>query len=277
MTVKGKVNAVFAGKYRSSFKGKGLELHEVREYVEGDDIRDIDWNTTARENKLYVKTYHESRELDIYLVVDLSGSMFFGSEQLKRDQALKFCATIALSALNSNDKVGLILFTDKVQRFIKAKKGKKHVLHILDELVRFPQNNDTTVSSSSFALLNHISKRHAVCFFVTDILDFESSREFKICSRRNDMIHVHIHDPAEEDLLDIDGIRYQDPECGSFLTLPSNNDFISKRFRHIVKEKERTLRKSLQGLGVDYLSLSTTDDCVRILTQFFKLRISRFH
>lgn len=278
LNVKGKVTEAFTGEYRSAFKGKGIEPSEVREYISGDSLNDVDWKSTAKAGKPYIKLYEETRELQTYLILDMSSSMEYGTrKQLKKDQAIKFCMVIALSTLNTNDKLGLIIFTDKVEKVIKANKGRKHVLSIIREITTFEDGMSKSTSiQEALDTINHIVKRHAVCFLITDEYKIHESSALKIASKKNDLVYVHISDPAEEVIPDIGLIEMQDKENHETLIVDSSNKTFRKEYSKHINQEKNNLYKELKKYNIDYLTLQTDSDIFKELSIFFRKRVQSF-
>ena len=213
------VNDVFAGQYHSAFRGRGMEFEEVSPYTIGDDVRLIDWNVSARFGEPFIKKFREERELTVMLVVDASRSGLFGSgRQFKLDVAAELCAVLAFSAIRSNDKVGLILFTDQVEKYVPAKKGTQHVLRIIRELLYHQPRRRGTKISEALHFLNRVTRRKSVCFLVSDFMDRDFEPALRIARRRQDLIPVIITDPRELELPDVGFIELQDPETGDGLS-----------------------------------------------------------
>lgn len=266
----------FFGKYKSSFRGSGIEHTESRRYSYGDSIKTIDWKTSARKNQTYTKLYEETREMEIFLVVDFSQSMFFGTKnRTKRDQAIQFCATIALSAVDSNDKVGLIIFSDSIQKIIPAKKGKKHTLSILSELIKHKSSEKCTNIQKPLQYINTISK-HSVCFFITDILDHELPKEIKYCCKKNDFIFVHTLDEAEKNIPKVGKLELEDSETGESIIIDSSSHEFHAMYEDFFKKNEIALKKTLYQNGGDYIRIYTDSDIFSSLNMYFKERINQY-
>ena len=276
ITTRGLVNQVFSGEYHSVFKGRGINFAEVREYHYGDDIRSIDWNVTARTGTPHVKLFEEERELTVMLLFDVSASGDFGSrERTKGDLAVEVCSLLAFSAIQNNDKVGLIIFSDRVEKFVPPRKGRRHVLRVLREMLYHePQGRETNLSVA-LEYLMHVMRRRAVVFVVSDFISPSFDRALAVAGRRHDVVALRIRDRRERRLPPIGLIELEDAETGArVLVNTSNRDFRSafRRMRGANKERlERTLRRS----KVDLVDLTPGRPYVDPLMRFFKDRASR--
>lgn len=270
------VNDVVVGEYRSVFKGCGMEFEEVREYEPGDDIRTIDWNVTARTGNAHIKRYVEEREMTAVLLVDLSLSGRFGSaQQLKIDLATEISAVLAFSAIKNNDKIGLLIFTDHVEMYIPAKKGKRHVLRVIRELLNFTPQAGGTDLAGALEFLNKVLKRKAVIFLVSDFIDTEFEHDLALTRSRHDLIPVRIRDPREITLPDVGLIELEDAETSERILVDTRRGNI----RDVFAARGRTQQESLSGLmrsmGVDTLDLSTDQPYMKDLMIFFRRRERR--
>ncbi|MBF0253263.1 MAG: DUF58 domain-containing protein, partial [Candidatus Omnitrophica bacterium] len=273
ITTTRKVMDVFAGRYQSVFKGSGMEFNEVREYNPGDEIRSIDWNVTARMGHPFVKKFIEERELTIIFLLDVSSSCRFGTRtRLKRDTAAELCSAIAFSAINNNDKVGMITFTDRVEEFIPARKGVKHVLRVIREsLYNEPKGIGTDINQA-LNYLNTVVKRRAVVFIVSDFIAGDFKKTLSAANSRHDVIAVRVKDPAEESIPDVGIINVHDAETGKNFVLDTSNPRIQKFYNkgsHEVQEKVKDIFKSA---GVDVIEINTNESYVDPLVKFFRLR-----
>lgn len=274
---KGLVNQVFSGEYHSVFKGKGMEFSEVREYQFGDDIRNIDWNVTARFGHPFVKVFEEERELTVILMIDLSGSLSFGTKQkTKQKVAAEISAILSFSALKNNDKVGLILFTDKIEKFVPPRKGRKHVLRIVREILSFkPEGNKTNIHSS-MEFLNHTIKKRSIVFFISDFIDEGYEKMLSVVSKKHDFIALSIEDKRENELVDVGLINFFDAETGNEFLIDSSN----KKFLEYYKKRKHdaaTKRKYLFRLNkIDSVNITSGEDYIKPLVQFFKIREKRW-
>ena len=270
------VNDVIVGEYRSVFKGRGMEFDEVREYIPGDDIRTIDWNVTARTGIPHVKRYVEEREMTAVLLVDLSLSGRFGSgDQLKSDLATEICAVLAFSAIKSNDKIGMLIFTDHVEMYIPPKKGKRHVLRVIRELLSFEPKAGGTDVAGALEFLNKVIKRKAVVFLVSDFIDTDYEHDLALTQSRHDMIPVRISDPREATLPDVGLIELEDAETGERIVIDTHRRRVRDAFAEGGRDEHEQFSGLLKRMGVDALELSTDRDYMRDLLGFFRRRERR--
>ena len=273
---RGLVNDLFGGEYHSIFKGRGMTFSEVREYNPGDDIRLIDWNVTARTGSPFVKVFEEERELTVFLVVDISASGEFGSgSQLKRDYGAEVASVLGFSAIKNNDKVGLILFSDRVEKYIIPKKGKSHVLRVIRELLyTVPKGSKTSIKVALDYLLK-VAKRKCVVFLISDFLDEGYLRSLKIANKKHDLITIQLLDPAELELPDMGLLKVEDPETGETLWIDTSSQKSMKQLRKEIGIKQSNFRKEIKKSGIDLISISTDEDFVDPLMSFFKSRENR--
>jgi uncharacterized protein (DUF58 family) len=269
------VNDMLAGQYQSVFKGHGMAFDEVRQYQAGDDIRLIDWNVSARLNDAYVKIFVEERELTVMLLVDMSGSGVFGSrEQTKRELAAEFAALLAFSAIKNNDRVGLIVFTDRVEKFVPPKKGKKHVLRVVTEILNYQPASTRTRLDSGLRFLGNVCRRRAVAFLISDFVDEGYEHSLKVAGKRHDLIPVSITDPLEEDFPDLGIVLVEDPETGEVEAVHASH-WLRRDYRHRVL-RERELREALfRRLKLDFINVRTDKPYLTPLVQFFQTREKR--
>lgn len=271
---RGLSNNVFAGEYHSAFKGRGMAFSEVREYQYGDDIRDIDWNVTARFSKPYVKVYEEERELTVMLLVDVSGSQDFGTiSQTKRQMTAEIAATLAFSAIQNNDKVGVIFFSDKIEKFIPPKKGRKHILLIIRELLDFqPESTKTDVGHAIEFMTNAIKKRSTVFL----LSDFEDSRNFRsqltIANKRHDVVALQLYDQRMAALPDVGIIKMRDAETGEDYYVDSSSKKVRQAHAEWWKNQQARLREMFTMSGIDNVSVRTDEDYVKALMGLFRRR-----
>ena len=270
---RGLSNQIFSGEYHSAFKGRGMTFSEVREYMPGDPIRSIDWNVTARFNQAYVKVFEEEREITLMLLIDCSGSENFGSKkQLKRELITEVAAVLAFSAAQNNDKVGVILFTDKVEKFIPPKKGKTHILRIIRELIDFKPENSGTDIKEALRFFTNVTKKRSIAFLMSDMMDNDFQKALQVASRKHDLVALIPRDKAEDVLPDLGLIPIKDFETGKFMWLNSSNLSVrrnySKKRDLKMNETAGVLRKS----GVDYTNIYTGESYVKLLMQLFKQR-----
>jgi len=276
LKTKGLVQTVFAGDYHSVFKGRGMNFDEVREYQPGDEIRAIDWNVTARLGTAFVKKFTEERELTVILVVDVSASGMFGSvSQSKRELAAEVACLIAFSAIRNNDKVGLLLFTDEVELFIPAKKGRSHTLRIIREILFFQPHGKRTDPALALDYLNRVVTRRAVVFFISDFQTGDFSRELAISGRRHDFIAVHVQDEREKVLPNVGIITLEDAETGEQIEINTGDRATRQHFTEMAEAKNADLKRTLQRSNIDTISLETGRDYLPGLRAFFKQRERR--
>jgi uncharacterized protein (DUF58 family) len=264
---------IFAGEYHSAFKGRGMTFSEVREYQYGDDIRSIDWNVTARFGHPYIKIFEEERELTVVLLIDVSGSREFGTvSKLKKDIFTEVAATLAFSTIQNNDKIGVIFFSDKIEKFIPPKKGKKHVLHIIRELIDFqPESNKTDIGGALRYFTNAI-KKSSTAFIISDLIDTDFEKELTIASRRHDVVALQVYDIRETELPDVGLIKLKDAETDERIWVDTSDKRLRTSYKHAWGESQLALQKSFTKSGVDMVSMSTSDDYVRTLMKLFKMR-----
>ena len=270
------VSDLFAGQYHSVFKGQGMEFQEVREYLPGDDIRTIDWNVTARMGHPYIKKFVEERELTVMLVVDISGSNDFGStNQIKRDLATEVAAVLAFAATQNNDRVGLVLFTGEVEHYIPPRKGTRHVLRVIRDVLYFkPQKNGTSISSA-LNFLNHISSRKTVTFLISDFIDVNFESALAVSAKRHDLISVLIRDNRERALPPAGLIEWEDAETGRRLLLDTSDGATRRAFDELYARRQRILSDTFRAKGVDVIELTTGKPYANELVRFFRLREKR--
>ena len=271
------VNDVFGGEYHSVFKGQGIEFAEVREYGVGDDIRFIDWNVTARTGKPYIKTFDEERELTVMLLVDASGSGRFGSRgTLKSELAAEVSAVLAFSAIKNNDRVGLIIFTDRIELYIPPEKGKKHVLRVIREILYFRPSGKKTDVSGAIEHVNNMLKRKAIIFLISDFMDEGYESALKITARKHDLIALIIRDEREDYLSDSGVIAFEDAETGELCYVDTSSRTVRKRYYAFLNRKRQELSDRLRRSGLDRISLTTGKPYEDELIRFFKQRMKQF-
>jgi len=293
------VNDTMVGAYLSHFKGRGMDFEELREYIPGDDVRDIDWNVTNRLGRPFVKRYREERELAAVLAVDVSGSSAFGSGNLsKREYAAEVAATLALSATRNGDKVALLLFTEQVELFIPPRKGRRHILRIVREMLTFTPKKRGTDIPAALAFLNHTLPRRSIVFLLTDFLESNGGRaggplpavgahgvtrptrrdviqELGITNARHDLVCLHLHDPRESQLPDAGLLTIEDAETGELLELDSGRGAVRQRFAALNENRLEQLDQSLNRTAVDTLRLNTVEPFAQPLQRFFEIRRGR--
>lgn len=271
------VSNVFSGEYQSVFKGRGMEFSEVREYQQGDDIRTIDWNVTARMGHPFVKKFVEERELTVMLLVDASSSGEFGTvKQMKGEIAVEICALLAFSAIKNKDRVGLIIFTDKIEKFIPPKKGRKHVLRVIRELLYFhPEHNQTDISVALTYLRNVVNRR-SVVFVVSDFMAKGYEKALKVAHQRHDIIPITITDPREMTLPKVGFIHLEDAETGEEMLIDTSNPVVRESFFGISSEEKRERDKLFKSINVDQIDITTDRSYIKPLMQFFRMRANKF-
>jgi len=266
---------IFAGEYHSAFKGRGMAFSEVREYQFGDDVRNIDWNVTARYNKPFVKIYEEERELTVMLLIDASGSREFGSmDKLKKNVITEISAILAFSAIQNNDKIGVIFFTDKIEKFIPPKKGRSHILRIISELIDFePEARGTDISGAIRYLTNAIKKR-CTAFIISDFIQKETALEnaLSIANNRHDIVALRIYDERETYLPNIGMVKLKDAETGNYSWIDTSDRKAREIYRKWWNDLSAQLDNSFQKSRVDYVNISTNHDYVKSLISLFKKR-----
>ena len=267
-------NNVFAGEYHSAFKGRGMSFAEVREYQIGDDVRDIDWNVTARTNRPHTKVYEEERELTVMMLVDVSGSSKFGTDlRTQRELLTEIVATIAFSALQNNDKVGLILFSDMIEKYIPPKKGRKHILYIIRELLDFDPSHLQTNVSAGLEFLMQVQRRHCIGFLLSDFIDtpdFET--QLSIATQKHDIVAVKAYDQRMKELPNVGLIKMQDAETGACVIVDTASQKVRDMHKNWWDNEVERLERMFRKTKVDYVSISTSEDYVKPLQTLFKNR-----
>ena len=268
---------IFAGEYHSAFKGRGMIFSKVREYQPGDDIRDIDWNVTARHNKPYVKVYEEERELTVMLLVDVSGSRNFGAcGEVKKERMAEIAATLAFSSIQNNDKVGVIFFSDKIEKFIPPKKGKKHILLIIREIINFePESSGTNIDVALQFMTNAIKKRCSA-FLISDFIDdHDYFKSMSIANRKHDLASIQVYDRRDAEMPDVGLVRVRDLERGTDRWLDTSSSSARKAYAKAWYERQQRLASVTARSGVDLASVTTDEDFVKALLGLFRRRGSR--
>tara|TARA_B100001250_G_scaffold375352_1_gene362865 strand:+ start:4907 stop:5770 length:864 start_codon:yes stop_codon:yes gene_type:complete len=264
-------NNLFTGQYHSAFKGKGMLFSEVRKYVPGDDVRDIDWNVTAKLSEPYIKVFEEERELTMMLVVDLSASEFFGtSSMLKRDVITEICAVLAFSAMQNNDKVGVLFFTDQIELFIPPKKGKKHILRIIRELINFKPKGKKTNISQACQYLNNVVKKKSIIFILSDFIDQNFSQSLSLLAKKHDLNGVRVFDKFEKNIFSIGLNLFFDPESGSYQWIDTSSKLVQKKIKNAYQKRLSYFRSSFLKNGASLVNISTEDSYVIKLLELFK-------
>jgi len=276
LKTRGIIDAALAGQYRSVFKGRGMNFEEVREYQPGDEVRTIDWNVTARYDEPYVKKFTEERELTVMLVVDVSASGLYGSVNLsKRELAAEIACLLAFSAMRNQDRVGLLLFSDKVELVLPPRKGRSHVLRIIREVLFFEPKHRGTAPGIALSYLNHILHRRSVVFLLSDFQAPDFSRELTATSRRHDLVAVPIIDPREDELLDVGRVTLEDAETGLQLEVNTSDASTRLAYRKAVLKREQSRLHQLRKRRIDTISLRTHQDYLPALRSFFRTRERR--
>jgi len=272
---KGLTNHIFSGEYHSAFKGIGMAFSEVREYQIGDDVRNIDWNVTARFDGPFVKVFEEERELTVMLLIDISDSANFGStEKSKKELSTEIAAVLAFSAIANNDKIGAIFFSDKIEKFIPPKKGRKHALMILRELIEFtPESKETDISFALSYFRNAI-KRRSIAFLISDFIDDKDYlQSLQIAKRKHDMVAIHLYDEAERTLPKMGIIRLENAESGQKEWINTQSKSVRNRYAASFDEQQKNIHYNLRKTGVDFASIATNESYVLPLMKLFKSRV----
>lgn len=270
------VNEIFAGQYSSVFKGRGMEFSEVREYMAGDDIRSIDWNVTARCGKPFVKKFVEERELTVILLVDASSSQKFGTrEKFKEELTAELASVLAFSAIRNNDRVGMIIFTDKVEKVIMPKKGRNHILRLIREILYFKPEGRGTNIAAALGYLNELWRRKSVVFILSDFQDSKFERALKVTSKRHDLVAINVSDLREKDIPGIGLISLEDAETGEPALVDTSDRFFIDKYLEGKQQKERELKQLFTKSNVDGIFVSTDKPYILPLVKFFKQREKR--
>ena len=265
---------IFAGEYHSAFKGRGMTFSEVREYQYGDDIRNIDWNVTARHNRPYVKIFEEERELTVMLMIDVSASRNFGTiSKLKKNQITEIAAVLAFSAIQNNDKIGVIFFSDKIEKFIPPKKGRTHILHIIRELIDFyPEDKQTDIEQALEYMTNSIKKR-CTCFVISDFIDeHDFAHALAIANRKHDVVALRVYDPRENQLPPVGMMYLKDAETGEQMWVDTSDKKLREAYEKYAFVREKELDAIFKRSGVDVANIRSDEDYVRALITLFKKR-----
>lgn len=266
---------IFAGEYHSAFKGRGMAFSEVREYQYGDDIRSIDWNVTARYNKPFVKIFEEERELTVMLLIDVSGSRDFGTtDKYKKNVITEIAAVLAFSAIQNNDKIGVIFFSDRIEKFIPPKKGRSHILHIIRELIDFePENRKTNVNQALEYLTNAIKKR-CTAFVISDFIDDNTGlqRALSVANNKHDVVGLRIFDQRERNLPNVGMLKLKDAETDEYLWVDTSSSNVRNSYAQWWKQHDMQLDQAFTKTGVDYVNIDTAEDYIKSLLTLFKKR-----
>ncbi|HTB07879.1 MAG TPA: DUF58 domain-containing protein [Bacteroidia bacterium] len=264
---------LFSGEYHTAFKGRGMSFSEVREYQPGDDIRSIDWNVTARFNHPYVKIFEEERELTVILLVDMSASESFGTQkQLKQEMITELCAVLAFSAIQNNDKIGVIFFTDVIEKFIPPKKGKSHILHIIRELIQFKPTSKKTNISMALRYFTNAIKKKSIAFLISDFMDRGFLDALKIASNKHDLVALRIYDKREKELPNMGLVKFKDAETGKIMWLDTASQKVRGHYNAAVREREDMLKDIFIKSGLDNVNVATNESYIGPLTTLFKKR-----
>ena len=265
---------IFAGQYHSAFKGKGMSFSEVREYQYGDDVRDIDWNVTARQNKPYIKVFEEERELTVMLLIDVSNSLDFGTvKQMKKDMVTEIAATLAFSAIQNNDKIGVIFFSDRIEKFIPPKKGRKHILYIIRELLDFKPESKRTDIKMAVEYLTNVIKKRCVTFMLSDFIDDNDYRNaLTIANRKHDIVAIQVYDRRLAELPDVGLMKVRDAETGHEQWIDTTSAKLRNAHHAWWKERQVRLAETFTKSNVDSVSVRTDQDYVKSLLNLFAKR-----
>ena len=264
---------MFSGEYHSAFKGRGMAFSEVREYQYGDDVRNIDWNVTARLNHPYVKVFEEERELTVMLLIDVSGSHLFGTtSQYKSELIAETAATLAFSAIHNNDKVGVVMFSDKIEKFIPPKKGSSHILRIIRELIGYKPEGRGTDISEALRYFTNITKKRSTAFLMSDMIDDDYENALKIAAGKHDLAVLRIDDPRERTLPNIGLTAFEDLESGTLQWIDTSSPLARKAYEEHYRHYEEKSEQLMQKYGIDHVTLTTGQDFVKPLIGLFKMR-----
>lgn len=267
------VNDVLGGEYHSVFKGRGMEFNEVREYQTGDDFRSIDWNVTARYGHPFVKRFVEERELTVFLLVDVSGSGMFGTRaQMKSELSAELSALLAFSAIKNNDRVGLIMFSDHIEKFVPPKKGRKHVLRLIREILFFEPEGKGTSIAGALQFLAQVQKRSCVTFLISDMFDSGYEKVLTVASQRYDMIALTIEDPREKSIPSMGFVELEDAETGESLVIDTRSEEFKRNFERMANERQQNVRETLRSAKVDHVAITTGESYIYPLMRFFQRR-----
>ncbi len=269
------VENVFAGEYHSVFKGQGMEFCEVREYQQGDDVRIIDWKVSARMGHLFVKKYIEERELRIILLVDGSYSQRFGTVRMKNEIAAEIAAALSLTAVNNNDKVGLIIFSNRIEKYIPPKKGRKNVLRMIREILYFNSEHKQTDIKFALEYLNQVTKKRSIVFLISDFLDEDFRKPLSVASRKHDLIAIRIEDKRESDFPNVGFVELEDSETGEQILIDSRDEKFRQKFAVLHKRRKEELKTMLRSLNIDLIEIWTHQPYDKSLIDFFKQRAKR--
>ncbi|MDI6780188.1 MAG: DUF58 domain-containing protein [Bacteroidota bacterium] len=274
---RGLANQIFSGEYHSVFKGRGMSFSEVREYQIGDDVRSIDWNVTARFNHPYVKIFEEERELTVMLLVDVSGSSDFGTAvQMKKDLAIELCAVLAFSAIQNNDKVGVIFFSDVIEKFIPPKKGRTHILRIVRELLDFKPLHNKTNIAEVLRYLTSVIKKRSIAFVISDFMDTGFEDALKISSKKHDVVAIRLYDRREQEIPAVGLMRLFDAETGEVILIDSSKKSVGDNYSKWFRQKGENLKSIFRKSAIDSINIRTDQSYVQPLMNFFRIREKRW-
>lgn len=265
---------IFAGEYHSAFKGRGMAFSEVREYQFGDDIRDIDWNVTARFHRPYVKVFEEERELTVILMIDVSGSLDFGTRgQQKRDMTTEIAATLAFSAIQNNDKIGVIFFSDQIEKYIPAKKGRKHILYIIREMLNFKPQSKKTDITHAVEFMTRVLKRRSTVFILSDFYNKQSfQKQLQIAGQKHDLMAIQVYDQLAKQLPDVGLLKVEDAETGRELIIDTSSKKVRRQHAKVWADRQQRLREDFAKSNVDWTSVATNEDYVKAMMLLFNMR-----
>lgn len=265
---------IFAGQYHTAFKGRGMAFSEVREYQFGDDVRDIDWNVTARFHHPYVKVFEEERELTVMLLIDVSGSLLFGTQSMyKKDMVTEIAATLAFSAIQNNDKIGVIFFSDRIEKYIPPQKGRKHILYIIREMLEFQPESKKTDVKKAVEFLTSVMKRRCTAFLLSDFYTRESFESaLTICNRKHDVIAIQVYDQRAKTLPNVGLLKVLDAETGHEMYIDTGSSKLRKAHALYWTNRQKLLSDTFNKSNVDHVSIATNDDYVKSLLKLFQMR-----
>jgi uncharacterized protein (DUF58 family) len=265
---------IFAGQYHSAFKGRGMAFSEVREYQFGDDVRDIDWNVTARFHRPYVKVFEEEREMTVMLLIDVSGSLDFGTrKQMKRDMVTEIAATIAFSAIQNNDKIGVVFFSDRIEKYIPPKKGRKHILYIIREMLDFQPESKRTDVKQAVEFLSSVQKRRTTAFVLSDFFDRgDFLQSLQICNRKHDVVAIQVYDQRASELPNVGLMKMTDAETGHEQYVDTGSKALRQAYHKYWTQRQAALLETFNKSNVDHVSVATDEDFVKALMILFKQR-----
>jgi uncharacterized protein (DUF58 family) len=270
---KGISKQIFSGEYHSAFKGRGMSFSEVRSYQYGDDVRNIDWNVTARTGDPYIKIFEEERELTVMLLIDMSRSAFFGTKnQFKNEILTEICAILAFSAINNNDKVGVIFFSDQIEKYIPPKKGKSHILRIIRELINFEPEGRGTDIGKTLEFFNNVIKKRSICFLLSDFMDKDYESALRIAARKHDIIGIQLTDPRELELPNVGLLRVEDAETGGVKWLDTASAKVREEYLNQYRDFRAYSKGAFAKTSADFTTINSEDDYVNELLKFFKRR-----